>query len=161
MVRYSSHDLNSEINVWYSSHGLNSELLVRYSGHGLNTKLLPGIWITNKWKLVIQMFPLFICLLFRSPLYNLKCLGVHHYTERLRAQISNRGRYSICNINLNICQCICRQMLKTWSINLFLFLQCCGKIDAFKVYSLSFNFVDLNWPEEKSTYPLLHICGWD
>ena len=33
MVRYSSHDLNSELKVRYSSHDLNSELIVRYSGH--------------------------------------------------------------------------------------------------------------------------------
>ena len=31
------------------------------------------------------------------------------------------------------------------------FLQCCEKIGAFLVYSLSFNLAELNWPEEQST----------
>ena len=61
--------LNSKLLVRYSGHGLNTELLVRYSGHGLNNQLLAGIWIANKWKFVIQIFPLFRCSLFRSPLY--------------------------------------------------------------------------------------------
>ena len=36
--------------------GLKNELLARYSGHGLNNEPLAGIWIANKWKLVIQIF---------------------------------------------------------------------------------------------------------
>ena len=52
-----------------SDHGLNNELLVPYSGHGLTNKLLSGIWIVNKRKFVIQMFPLYRCSLFRSPMY--------------------------------------------------------------------------------------------
>ena len=38
--------------------GLNNKLLVCYLGHGLNNELLPGIWIANKWKFIIQMFAL-------------------------------------------------------------------------------------------------------
>ena len=37
------------------------------------------------------------------------------------------------------------------------FFQCCEKIGAFIVYSLSFNLADLNWPEEQ--YYMLDICG--
>ena len=64
-----SGDLNSELvrylngpkqlinwMVHYSGHGLNTTLIVCYIGHDLNNELLPGIWIANKWKLVIQMF---------------------------------------------------------------------------------------------------------
>ena len=40
-----------------------------FFGHGLKNELFPGIWITNKWKFVIQMFLLFRCLPFRSSLY--------------------------------------------------------------------------------------------
>ena len=43
----------------------------------------------------------------------------------LGTQISNRGRYSISNINQQLT--IYLQMLKTWCINLFLFLQFCVK----------------------------------
>ena len=45
--------------------------------------------------------------------------------DGLRPQIFNKGRYSISNINQQLT--ICRQMLKTWWVNLFVFLQCCVK----------------------------------
>ena len=44
------------------------KLLVWYSGHGLKTYLLPGMRIVKKKNFIIQMFPLFRCSLFRSPL---------------------------------------------------------------------------------------------
>ena len=66
-----------------------------------------------------------------------------------RAQISNRGRYSISNINQHLTNC--QQMLKIWCIHLFLFCNVMKKIGAFMVYSLSFNLTNLNWPKEQST----------
>ena len=65
--------LNGPLFECHLNTGLN---LVQYSDHHLNTwpvfkwwsEYRTTIWIPDKWKFVIQMFPPFRCSLFRSPL---------------------------------------------------------------------------------------------
>ena len=73
---------------------MNNELLVWYSGHGLNNDPLLVIWIANKWKFAIQMFPLFRCSLLRSPLYHsiwkiCKPTYFRHKSKSCNVQISD------------------------------------------------------------------------
>ena len=70
--------------------GLNNKLLVRYSCHVLNNKLLVGIWIANKKKFAIKMFPLFRCSLFRSPLY-IRCAMLCGRQKVLNSNDPNTG----------------------------------------------------------------------
>ena len=49
------------------TNGLNNQLLVSYSDHGFNNELLPGNWIANKWKFVIQIFVILIPIVFWCP----------------------------------------------------------------------------------------------
>ena len=57
---------------------------------------------------------------------------VHDYNK----QISQRGRYSMSNINQQLTNC--QKMLKIWCIRLILFLQCCEK--NLCIYSIFFVF---------------------
>ena len=91
----------------------------------------------------------FLCLTFINNFWHLFRMirrfgskGVWH------PQISNRGRYSISNINHQLT--ICLQMLKFGASIFFFFCNVLNKIGAFIVYFLSFNLADLYWPKEQS-----------
>ena len=59
--------------------------------------------------------------------------------------MSNRGRYSMSNINQQLTINVKKLVHASFFSNVV------NKFGAFIVYSLSFNLADLIWPEEQST----------
>ena len=113
-------------------------------------------WMDQQWKSEIQMIPQKGMFRRSSEMNGGEKFSNQNYVAAwLKPQISNRGRYSISNINQQLT--ICQQMLKIWCIHLFLFFfNAVKKFVAFIVYSLSFNLADLNWPK----YCICLVSKW-
>ena len=122
-------------------------------------------WVNDKW---LNNFSQRRCFSIEFSLLNIiiQSVQISHYLFRhalcweggpknfvknctmTRAQISNRGRYSISNINQHLTNC--QQMLKIWCFHLFLFCNVMKK--NWCIYGIFFvlQFNQLKLPKEQS-----------